>query len=150
MITINVSKTENGYTLSADLNVETTSGDIKNLCEVISRFTDNNSIHIYGEVGKKGEKASAEPIIGKKPECANCMNYEPYEKEEALLRSIPAEIDQIMEAIGQLPLAAKHNILNQLFDDFHEGMKKECRARSSRPAVNIPIDDDDDDDDELF
>ena len=150
MITINVSKTEKGYTLSADLNVETTSGDIKNLCEVISRFTENNSVHIYGgPIGKKDEKATdAKSVVNKKSTCVNCMNYEPYsrEDEENLLVSIPAEIDRIMEAIGKLPLAAKHNILNQLFDDFHEGMKKECRARSSRPAVIIPIDDDD----ELF
>ena len=62
-----------------------------------------------------------------------------------MLVSIPAEIDRIMEEIKKLPLAAKHNILSQLFDEVYEGMKKECRARSSGPAVNIPIDDDDDD-----
>ena len=84
MITINVSKTENGYTLFADLNVETTSGDIKNLCEVISRFTENNSIHIYGgPIGKKDEKATdAKSAVNKKSTCINCMNYEPYSRED--------------------------------------------------------------------
>ena len=68
-----------------------------------------------------------------------CMNYEPYDEKD-LIVSIPAEIDRIMEAIKKLPLSAKDNILNQLFDEFHDEMKKECRAKN-KPATNIPLTD---------
>lgn len=146
MIIISVSKTESGYTLVSEINDTTTADDIKKLSDVISKFTDSNSVHIYGgPIGKKNEEVreTGVELKDKKSEMlagrVKCMNYEPYDEKD-LLVSVPAEIDRIMEAIKKLPLSAKHNILNQVFDEFHEGMKKECSVKN-KPAVNIPLTD---------